>query len=94
MIAFTFTFFLTEVICGHITGSLALIGDSYHMISDVVALVIGLSCVMVSLGFDGVRATYDGANYANTSRAVRSANCTRGSVGRKYALIDNVSGMF
>lgn len=47
MIVLTFIFFLTELIYGHLTGSLALVGDSYHMISDFIALIVGLSCVSV-----------------------------------------------
>ena len=49
MIVLTFIFFLAELVYGHLTGSLALIGDSYHMISDFVALIIGLSCVSVRM---------------------------------------------
>ncbi|ESO06461.1 hypothetical protein HELRODRAFT_155708 [Helobdella robusta] len=48
MIGLTFIFFLCELVVGHITNSLALIGDSYHMISDVLALVIGLACLAIS----------------------------------------------
>lgn|SRR6218665_231713 len=49
MLALTFSFFLVELIYGHVTHSLALIGDSYHMLSDVVALVVGIASVRVSV---------------------------------------------
>jgi len=48
MLSLTFTFFLVELVFGYITNSLALIGDSYHMLSDVVALVVGITSVRVS----------------------------------------------
>jgi len=48
MLSLTFTFFLIELIFGYVTNSLALIGDSYHMLSDVVALVVGITSVRVS----------------------------------------------
>ena len=47
MLCLTFTFFLCEIIFGYITNSLALIGDSYHMLSDVMALVVGLTSLRV-----------------------------------------------
>lgn len=49
MLSLTFSFFLVELIYGHVTHSLALIGDSYHMLSDVVALVVGIASVRVSV---------------------------------------------
>ena len=47
MLSLTFSFFLVELIFGYVTNSLALIGDSYHMLSDVVALVVGITSVRV-----------------------------------------------
>lgn len=48
MLTLTFSFFLVELVVGHITGSLAMVGDSYHMLSDVVALVVGIASVRIS----------------------------------------------
>lgn len=48
MLSLTFGFFLVEMIYGHLTNSLALVSDSYHMLSDVVALLVGLASVRVS----------------------------------------------
>jgi len=47
MLCLTFTFFLCEIVFGYVTNSLALIGDSYHMLSDVMALVVGLTSLRV-----------------------------------------------
>jgi len=47
MLCLTFSFFLTEIIFGYVTNSLALIGDSYHMLSDVMALCVGLTSLRV-----------------------------------------------
>lgn len=47
MIVLTFSFFVVELVVGYVTGSLALISDSYHMLSDCIALFIGLACVRV-----------------------------------------------
>jgi zinc transporter 1 len=49
MMALTGSFFLVELIFGYISNSLALIGDSYHMLSDLVALIVGLASVRVSI---------------------------------------------
>ena len=49
MISLTLTFFLVEIVVGYVTNSLALIGDSYHMLSDVIALFVGFASVRVSV---------------------------------------------
>jgi len=48
MLSLTFSFFLCEIVFGYITNSLALIGDSYHMLSDVIALGVGLASLRVN----------------------------------------------
>ena len=48
MLCLTFLFFLTEIVFGYVTNSLALIGDSYHMLSDVLALLVGLTSLRVT----------------------------------------------
>ncbi|KAM4771865.1 proton-coupled zinc antiporter SLC30A1 [Rhinophrynus dorsalis] len=45
MLALTFIFFVVEVVVSRITGSLAMLSDSFHMLSDVIALVVGLIAV-------------------------------------------------
>ena len=41
MIALTLTFFFVEIIVGYATNSMALVADSFHMLSDVVSLFVG-----------------------------------------------------
>ena len=48
MLSMTASFFLVEIIVGYITNSVALVADSFHMLSDVVALIVGFSSVRVS----------------------------------------------
>ncbi|ELT90648.1 hypothetical protein CAPTEDRAFT_151660 [Capitella teleta] len=57
MLSLTFAFFLVEMIYGHLTNSLALVSDSYHMLSDVVALLVGLASVRISK-WDSAKNTY------------------------------------
>ena len=40
MFSLTTAFFLVEIIVGYLTNSMALVADSFHMLSDVIALVI------------------------------------------------------
>ena len=47
MLLLTTTYFLVEIIVGYVTNSMALVADSFHMLSDVIALVIGLFSVRV-----------------------------------------------
>jgi len=51
MLGLTASFFLVEIIVGYITNSIALIADSFHMLSDVVALIVGFASVRVSGSF-------------------------------------------
>ena len=48
MIALTGGFFLVEIIVGYYTNSMALVADSFHMLNDVVSIVIALLSVKVS----------------------------------------------
>lgn len=48
MLSLTTTYFLVEIIVGYVTNSMALVADSFHMLSDVVALVIAYVSVRVS----------------------------------------------
>ena len=47
MIVLTTIFFLVEIIVGYATGSVALIADSFHMLSDIISLIVGLTAVKV-----------------------------------------------
>ena len=48
MFSLTVTFFLVEIIVGHVTNSMALIADSFHMLSDIAALVIAFISVKMA----------------------------------------------
>ena len=39
MLAMTATYMIIELVVGNITNSMALVADSFHMLSDVIALV-------------------------------------------------------
>lgn len=40
-------FFLVEIIVGYATNSMALVADSFHMLSDIAALVVAFLSVKV-----------------------------------------------
>lgn len=48
MLVFTSSFFLVEIVVGYVTNSIALVADSFHMLSDVVALIVGFASIRVS----------------------------------------------
>lgn len=48
MLTMTFAFFLVELVFGYVSHSMALIADSFHMLSDVMALAIAYGCVKAS----------------------------------------------
>ncbi|CAL8095241.1 unnamed protein product [Orchesella dallaii] len=48
MLVFTFSYFLVELIVGYATNSMALVADSFHMLSDVVALLIAFISIKLS----------------------------------------------
>ncbi|CAG0885270.1 unnamed protein product [Darwinula stevensoni] len=49
MFGLTTSFFIVEIVVGYITNSMALVADSFHMLSDVAALVIAFLSVQVRL---------------------------------------------
>lgn len=48
MLCLTFGFFVVEVVVSRLTGSLAMLSDSFHMLSDVIALLVALLAVRLS----------------------------------------------
>lgn len=68
MLSLTFGYFLVELIVGNITNSVALVADAFHMLSDVISLVIAIVAVRVSKRrsdintYGWVRAEVVGAN--------------------------------
>ena len=47
MIALTASFMIIELVVGYVTNSMALVADSFHMLSDVVSIVIAFISVKV-----------------------------------------------
>ncbi|KAI5616784.1 zinc transporter 1 [Silurus asotus] len=48
MLCLTFGFFVLEVVVSRVTGSLAMLSDSFHMLSDVIALLVALLAVRLA----------------------------------------------
>jgi len=48
MLAMTGSYMLVELIVGNLTNSMALVADSFHMLSDVIALIIAFISVRLS----------------------------------------------
>ncbi|MFH4977665.1 hypothetical protein AB6A40_004374 [Gnathostoma spinigerum] len=48
MLSMTFLFFVVEIVFGYISHSMALIADSFHMLSDVMALSIAFACMKIA----------------------------------------------
>uniref|UniRef100_A0A1I7Y7F1 Cation efflux protein n=1 Tax=Steinernema glaseri TaxID=37863 RepID=A0A1I7Y7F1_9BILA len=48
MISMTFAFFVVEMVVGYASLSMSLIADSFHMLSDVMALAIGFVCLKIA----------------------------------------------
>ena len=45
MMFLTTSYMVVELVVGNITNSMALVADSFHMLSDVIALIIALISV-------------------------------------------------
>lgn len=45
MLSLTLSYFVVEIVVGNITKSVALIADAFHMLSDVISLIIGVVAV-------------------------------------------------
>ncbi|RXM37308.1 Zinc transporter 10 [Acipenser ruthenus] len=58
MLVITFVFFVAELVSGYVGNSIALVSDSFNMLSDVISLCVGITAARVSrLGSSG-RRTY------------------------------------
>lgn len=78
MLSMTFVYFVVELVMGHVTGSLALVADSFHMLSDVVALIVGLL---------SVRVCYN--NFFYFPKASILDNCPQNTWLMNYLLVTN-----
>lgn len=47
MLWLTTLFFFVEIVVGYVTNSMSLVADSFHMLSDVAALVVAFLSVKV-----------------------------------------------
>ena len=45
MLSLTCIYFVVELVVGNITKSVALVADAFHMLSDVISLIIGITAV-------------------------------------------------
>ncbi|VDM12141.1 unnamed protein product [Wuchereria bancrofti] len=48
MLTMTFAFFAVELAFGYLSHSMALVADSFHMLSDVMALAIAFACLRIA----------------------------------------------
>jgi solute carrier family 30 (zinc transporter), member 1 len=48
LLVINFTFFLIEIVSGYVVHSLALVADAFHMLNDVLSLLVGLWAVKVA----------------------------------------------
>ena len=48
MFGLTSAFFLVEIVVGYVTNSMALVADSFHMLSDIAALIIAFLSVKMA----------------------------------------------
>ena len=48
MLGMTGSFMMVELIIGNMTNSMALVADSFHMLSDVIALIIAYISIRMS----------------------------------------------
>jgi type IV secretory pathway VirB3-like protein len=47
MIALTGAFFIVELVVGQVSKSLSLVADSFHMLSDLVSMIVGVVAIWV-----------------------------------------------
>jgi len=48
VLAVTSVYFITELVGGYLSGSLALLSDAVHMLTDIAALCLGLLTLWIS----------------------------------------------
>ncbi|XP_056617450.1 zinc transporter 10 [Triplophysa dalaica] len=58
MIVITVIFFVAEIVAGYVGNSIALVSDSFNMLSDILSLCVGLTAARVSRRAGSGRYTY------------------------------------
>ena len=58
MMVLTTSFFFAEIVTGYLTHSVALIADSFHMLSDIISLIVGFVAVKVSISLINLKRTF------------------------------------
>ncbi|XP_069055270.1 calcium/manganese antiporter SLC30A10 [Lepisosteus oculatus] len=58
MLVLTFVFFVAEIVAGYLGNSIALVSDSFNMLSDLMSLCVGLTAARVSRRPSSGRCTY------------------------------------
>ncbi|XP_066559079.1 calcium/manganese antiporter SLC30A10 [Amia ocellicauda] len=58
MLVITFVFFVAEIVVGYLGNSIALVSDSFNMLSDLLSLCVGLSAARLSRRPGTARCTY------------------------------------
>ena len=53
MLLLTGGFFVVELVVGYIAGSISLIADSFHMLSDTIGLGVGLYAIQLTKETEG-----------------------------------------
>ena len=50
VLGLTLLFFVVEIVVGNLTASTSLVADAFHMLSDVLALLVAIIAIRVSTG--------------------------------------------
>ncbi|XP_030628084.1 calcium/manganese antiporter SLC30A10 [Chanos chanos] len=58
MLVMTVIFFVAEIVAGYMGNSIALVSDSFNMLSDIISLCVGLTAARVSRQAGSGRCTY------------------------------------
>lgn len=58
MLVITVIFFVAEIVAGYVGNSIALVSDSFNMLSDILSLCVGLTAARVSRRAGSGRCTY------------------------------------
>lgn len=78
----TFGFFLVELIVGLSINSLSLVSDAFHMLSDVLALVVAVYAIRVCRGV-GCRVWHNDNDCGNSSPLLVFVYCVSNIKGRR-----------
>ena len=81
MMFLTSSYFVVEIVVGYVTNSMAMVADSFHMLSDLLSLLVGFTALRLATKDEENQYYEQGSKGSNQCTVHRAVN---GSIQRAF----------